>query len=173
MDRDFKIPLFTKNKAECRFCVTDKFTFNFEHVHKWWRIYFDFCVVLSNDIFLNQRQRKPLEKQWQQNRSCNCSLAGASVSLNERPLQKNNNQGENFFSKIWKKKEKPKTDKTPNQPTNKKKIPTTTKKYNQQKTNREKFSPAPLDESGHGVRNAEEKEERIAVNLSELLYLFH
>lgn len=72
-----------------------------------------------------------------------------------------------------KKKKNQKQTKPPiNQPI-KKKIPTTTKKYNQQKTNREKFSPAPLDESGHGVRNAEEKEERIAVNLSELLYLFH
>lgn len=76
-------------------------------------------------------------------------------------------------SVIFEKKKNPKQTKPPiNQPI-KKKNPTTTKKYNQQKTNQEKFSPAPLDESAHGVRNAEEKEECIAVNLSELLYLFH
>lgn len=72
-----------------------------------------------------------------------CSLAEASVLLNERPQHKNNNQEENLFSKLWKKKQA------------------------------EKSPPAPLDELAYGVRNAKGKGEYIAVNLSELLYLFH
>jgi len=96
LDRDLKNPLFTKHKAGCPFCITDKFTFNFEHVHKSWRIHFDFCVFLNNDIFLNRGQ-----SHWNSSGSridhVVYGLGGASVLLNERPQQKNNNQEENLF----------------------------------------------------------------------------
>lgn len=66
-----------------------------------------------------------------------------------KPQKKNNNQEKNLFSKIWKKK----------------------KEKNQPKP--EEFLQAPPDKLANGVRNAKEKGECIAVNLSEPLYLFH